>query len=101
LTFPFFSGILYVLKVREKENMKDKKQTVRIEPTNEASKRTKNRIRERGPIFQRDRIHLDGNSWLMRQTVSNGCTTFPHQHGEIWVGWLPVNEFKVIEKVNR
>ena len=65
--------------------MKDKKQTVRIEPTNEASKRTKNRIRERGPIFQVERHHLDGNTWLMS--------------GGEWLGWLPVDEFKVIEKV--
>ena len=75
--------------------MTDKKQVVRIEPTNESSRRTENRIRERGPIFQRDRIHLDGSMWLMRQTVGK-----PNVHGEMWVGWLPVNEFKVIEKVN-
>ena len=79
--------------------MTDKKQVVRIEPTDKASQRTKNRIRERGPVFQVDRHHLDGNTWLMRQTVSNGCTTYPHEHGEIWVGWLPVDEFHVLEKI--
>ena len=74
--------------------MKDKKQTVRIEPTSEASQRTKNRIRERGPFFQVDRHHLDGNSWLMREVKS----ILPH--ADEWIGWLPVDEFRVIEKVN-
>jgi hypothetical protein len=81
--------------------MNDKKQVVRIEPTDKASQRTKNRIRERGPIFQVDRYHLDGNTWLMRQELGNGCTTYPHGHGEIWIGWLPVDEFKVIESISR
>jgi hypothetical protein len=71
--------------------MTDKKQIVRIEPTNEASQRTKNRIRERGPFFQVERHHLDGQTWLMREVKS----ILPHA-GE-WLGWLPVNEFKVID----
>ena len=81
--------------------MTDKKQVVRIEPTDKASQRTKNRIRERGPVFQVDRHHLDGNTWLMRQELGNGCTTYPHGHGEIWIGWLPVDEFRVIESISR
>jgi hypothetical protein len=74
--------------------VKDKKQVVRIEPTDKASQRTKNRIREHGSIFQVERHHLDGQTWLMRQLHE------VHGRGR-WLGWLPVNEFKVIEKVNR
>jgi hypothetical protein len=84
-------------------NMTDKKQVVRIEPTNEASKRTKNRIRERGPIFKVERHHLDGNTWLLREVFPNEESGQRLRMGtrQRWIGWLPVNEFKVIEKVNR
>ena len=75
--------------------MKDKKQTVKIEPTDGASLRTKNRIRERGPTFQVERHHLNGRTWLMRQAVGDGRVALD---GEIWLGWLPVDEFRVIEK---
>ena len=80
--------------------MKDKKQQVLISPTNKASQRTKNRIREKGPVFE---VEQGGHfsEWLLRATP-------PHKFGaDIWMGWLPRNEFhvecvgkKFIEKVN-
>ena len=70
-------------------------QTIMISPTNKASQRTKNRIREHGPVFRADWMfdHTHGaDAWLLRS-------------GE-WFGWLPRNEFhvecvgkKFIEKV--
>ena len=50
-----------------------------ISPTSKASQRTKNRIRENGPVFQF--VSERGRSWLLRA-------------GE-WFGWLPRNEFHV------
>ena len=70
-------------------------ETIMISPTNKASQRTKNRIREHGPVFRADWMfdHVHGaDAWLLRS-------------GE-WFGWLPRNEFhvecvgkKFIEKV--
>ena len=63
-----------------------------ISPTNKASQRTKNRIRENGPVFNVD--WEKETEWLL------------HSHKTIWMGWLPRNEFhvecvgkKFIEKV--
>ena len=58
-----------------------------------ASQRTKNRIRENGPWFTVERQggqafgigHAHGEaSWLLR--------------GDNWLGWLPINEFRITEK---
>ena len=66
-----------------------------------ASQRTKNRIRANGPWFTLERKHTDGvlllvdakdgphaqkrlQSWLLR--------------GNDWLGWLPINEFRITEK---
>jgi len=66
--------------------------TIMISPTNKAIRRTKNRIREHGPVFQVERVGLVSGDWLLAS-------------GE-WLGWLPRNEFhvecvgkKFIEKV--
>ena len=81
--------------------------TIMISPTNKASRRTKNRIREKGPVFNVESetfagSHLleAGPKWLLRAAP-------PHKFGaEIWMGWLPRDEFhvecvgrKFIEKV--
>ena len=65
-----------------------------ISPTNKASQRTKNRIRENGPEFNVD--WEKETEWLL------------HSRKTIWMGWLPRNEFhvecvgkKFIEKVLR
>ena len=75
--------------------------TIMISPTNKASQRTKNRIREKGPVFKVE--STDGGfqvdeQWLLR--VASTKTKFG------WYGWLPRNEFhvecvgkKFIEKV--
>ena len=70
--------------------------TIMISPTSKASQRTKNRIRENGPVF---RVDLEEETqWLLRAGISF--------HGIVWMGWLPRNEFhvecvgkKFIEKV--
>jgi hypothetical protein len=70
--------------------------TIMISPTSKASQRTKNRIRENGPVF---RVDLEEETkWLLRAGVSF--------RGIVWMGWLPRNEFhvecvgkKFIEKV--
>jgi|TARA_R110000744_G_scaffold140833_1_gene252148 hypothetical protein len=73
---------------------------IMISPTNKASQRTKNRIREKGPVFQVEDDERMASQWLLRAVP-------PHKVGtEIWMGWLPRNEFhvecvdkKFIEKV--
>ena len=73
-------------------------ETIMISPTNKASGRTKNRIREHGPVFSVEveggfvEFGWVGSAWLLR------C--------DDWHGWLPRNEFhvecvgkKFIEKV--
>ena len=70
--------------------------TIMISPTSKASQRTKNRIRENGPVF---RVDLEEETkWLLRAGISF--------HGIVWMGWLPRDEFhvecvgkKFIEKV--
>ena len=74
--------------------------TVMISPTNKASKRTKNRIRENGPTFQ-----------VMRENTQHvfaiGCVAGSLMRSKNgWLGWLPRSEFhvecvgkKFIEKV--
>jgi hypothetical protein len=77
-------------------------ETIMISPTNKASRRTKNRIREKGPVFEMEntRAATGEAEWLLRAAP-------PHKFGaEIWFGWLPRDEFhvecvgkKFIEKV--
>jgi len=63
--------------------MKAKK--ILISPTNKASQRTKNRIRENGPVFSVDLE--EETQWLLRAGVSF--------NGIVWMGWLPRKEFHV------
>ena len=70
--------------------------TIMISPTNKASQRTKNRIRENGPVFRVD--SEEKTQWLLRAGISF--------HGIVWMGWIPRDEFhvecvgkKFIEKV--
>ena len=71
-------------------------ETIIISPTNKASRRTKNRIREKGPVFNVEEetfagSHLleAGPRWLLRAAP-------PHKFGaDIWMGWLPRDEFHV------
>lgn len=53
--------------------------TVTISPTKKASQRTKNRIRENGPVFEF--VQERNASWLLKA-------------GE-WFGWLPRREFLI------
>jgi len=83
--------------------------TIMISPTKKASQRTKNRIRENGPVFQIEQgghfplttVHTENRlpvQWLL---------SVPVTHDKLgWLGWLPRNEFhvecvgkKFIEKV--
>ena len=72
-----------------------------ISPTNKASHRTKNRIREHGPVFT---VEVEGGSpdqWLDFARLS-----WLVRSEDGWLGWLPRDEFhvecvgkKFIEKV--
>ena len=65
-----------------------------ISPTKKASRRTKNRIREKGPVFEVEQggprpAARAATEWLLRATP-------PHKFGaDIWMGWLPRDEFHV------
>ena len=73
-----------------------------ISPTNEASRRTRNRICEKGPVFKvesTDGGFQVGEQWLLRGAL--GAARLNQ-----WFGWLPRDEFhvecvgeKFIEKV--
>jgi hypothetical protein len=75
-------------------------ETIMISPTNKASQRTKNRIRENGPVFQ---IEQGGHFPLTTANTENRLPVQwllraapPHKFGaEIWMGWLPRDEFHV------
>ena len=63
--------------------------TIIISPTNKASGRTKNRIREHGPVFEVVGTDdtLGGEQLLVRERFS--------QSGSTWLGWLPRDEFHI------
>ena len=67
---------------------------VTITPTAKASRRTKNRIREHGPEFEMEaRI---SNSVF---GISGSCRGF--HAGDGWIGWLPENEFTIVDSAAR
>ena len=74
---------------------------VKVQPTIKASRRTKNRIAERGPWFTVERKHdnetfgfspdiTTKEGWLLREVGG--------PNGDTWLGWLWKDEFEVIEK---
>ena len=85
LSLDFYSFMGYIIGMK----------TIMISPTKKASQRTKNRIRENGPVFEF--VQETGSNWMLRgRKLTVGS----------WVGWLPRNEFhvecvgkKFIEKV--
>ena len=76
--------------------------TIKIKPTPLASKRTKERIKQRGPEFIVERMHdtkslglTSGGvtrleSWLLREVGG--------PDGDTWIGWIPLDEFEIIAK---
>ena len=65
-----------------------------------ASRRTKNRLRGFGPRFIVEKKHdlndimaligkRDSESWLLREVGG--------PDGDPWFGWLPANEFEIVE----
>ena len=70
---------------------------VTITPTSEASRRTKNRIKEHGPCFVMER---SGEAFL----IASLCWRYWRQAGlcwllraeDGWLGWLPVSEFDIV-----
>ena len=58
---------------------------IKIKPTVEASKRTKERIKQHGPIFWLESKAIDAfrPEWLFRSKTGG-------------FGWLPLNEFEII-----
>ena len=70
-------------------------ETITISPTKEASKRTKNRIRENGPDFQ-----------VMRKNTQHvfaiGCVAGSLLRSENgWLGWLPRSEFIIKNRLTK
>jgi hypothetical protein len=72
---------------------------IKIKPTPLASKRTKERIKQRGPTFVVERMHDTESlglgsggatleSWLLREVGG--------PDGDTWIGWLPLGEFEII-----
>ena len=60
---------------------------VELRPTSEASKRTKERIAQHGPVFWWEGKDIDARrgEWLFR--AESG-----------WFGWLPLKDFEIISK---
>jgi len=60
---------------------------VELRPTSKASKRTKERIAQHGPVFWWEGKDVDArrDEWLFR--AESG-----------WFGWLPLKDFEIISK---
>ena len=60
---------------------------VELRPTSKASKRTKERIAQHGPVFWWESKDVDARrgEWLFRAESS-------------WFGWLPLEDFEIISK---
>ena len=60
---------------------------VELRPTSKASKRTKERIAQHGPVFWWEGKDIDARhgEWLFRAESS-------------WFGWLPLEDFEIISK---
>ena len=73
---------------------------VSIKATADASQRTKNRIKERGPEFVVERKHTNAafslkgeaqlETWLLREVGG--------PDGDTWLGWLNVKEFEIVKE---
>ena len=61
--------------------------TIMISPTDKASQRTKNRIRENGPFFS---VDSPQPKWMVREKETEWLL-----RAGTWVGWLPRSEFHV------
>ena len=84
--------------MRNKHNFKI--MIVKLQAKKNASQRTKNRIRERGPRFTIEKKHdvndiigligkQDSETWLLHEVGG--------PDGDAWIGWLPANEFDILE----
>jgi len=62
-----------------------------------ASQRTKNRIRENGPWFTLERKHTDKEFGIGKKAAGFGVQSWLLR-GNDWLGWLPINEFRITEK---
>ena len=60
---------------------------IELRPTSKASKRTKERIAQHGPVFWWEGKDIDARrgEWLFRAESS-------------WFGWLPLEDFEIISK---
>ena len=72
---------------------------IKIEPIKPlASQRTKNRIRENGPWFIVERKHTDEEFGIdSSKAIGFGLQSWLLRGGD-WLGWLPINEFRITEK---
>lgn len=65
------------------------KEIVKVKAKLLASKRTKNRIKERGPIF--NALSVQNHVW---QFPGVDCLLIESLDGK-WLGWLPINEITI------
>ena len=75
-------------------------QTITITATQDASRRTKNRIREHGPVFTRAQSFISGqhvDQRPMNHPCLDGKLAVNVNSPDAWGGWLPVKEIEIIE----
>ena len=74
-------------------------ETIQLKAAHKAESRTKNRIRENGPLFlvqatpQTTRFDRAGRLWVMLESLAMNASD--GQGGkEHWKGWLPIDEIE-------
>lgn len=73
-----------------------------VQPSDSASRRTKNRIREHGPFFfmldsAKSVQSLSGESGIL-VSCHGSDAIIPNQDSD-WFGWLPISEITISEKI--
>ena len=65
---------------------------IKIEPNHLATKRTKERIKQRGPFFNVESTRRFRGQWLLREAN-------PEIGQDPWLGWIARKEFTVINNL--
>ena len=74
--------------------------TITIRATQGATRRTKNRIREHGPVFTRAQSFISGQHVDTRPMIAScldGKLAVHVNSPDDWGGWQPVKEIEIIE----
>ena len=74
---------------------------VELRPTRDAANRTKNRIREHGPLFEirsmKENVACLGVAGAFLVALTKNASDFKGGK-ESWTGWLPTKEIEVINE---